>query len=113
MMQIQTTDLVLPAREVNPFWYKLKKNPMTLIGLAILGIIILLSLLAPLITSYDPNKINVIERFQSPTVKHWFGTDEVGRDIFTRILYGARLSLGIGVLIVTAAGLAEIGRAHV
>jgi peptide/nickel transport system permease protein len=105
MMQIQTTDLVLPIREANPFWYKLKKNPMTLIGLTILGIIILLSLAAPLISSYDPNKINVIERFQSPTGKHWFGTDEVGRDIFTRILYGARLSLGIGILIVVAAGL--------
>jgi peptide/nickel transport system permease protein len=105
MMQIQTTDLVLPIREANPFWYKLKKNPMTLFGLTILGIIILLSLAAPLISSYDPNKINVIERFQSPTGKHWFGTDEVGRDIFTRILYGARLSLGIGILIVVAAGL--------
>ncbi|MEX2460252.1 MAG: ABC transporter permease subunit [Paenibacillaceae bacterium] len=104
-MQLQTTDLVLPIKEANPFWYKLKKNPMTLIGLTILGIIILLSLAAPLITAYDPNKINVIERFQSPTGKHWFGTDEVGRDIFTRILYGARLSLGIGILIVVAAGL--------
>jgi peptide/nickel transport system permease protein len=105
MMQIQSTDLVLPIREANPFWYKLKKNPMTLIGLTILGIIILLSLAAPLISSYDPNKINVIERFQSPTGKHWFGTDEVGRDIFTRILYGSRLSLGIGIVIVVAAGL--------
>ncbi|WP_253187117.1 ABC transporter permease subunit [Paenibacillus sp. GP183] len=108
MMQIQSTDLVLPIREANPFWYKLKKNPMTLIGLTVLGIIILLSLAAPLITSYDPNKINVIERFQSPTGKHWFGTDEVGRDIFTRILYGSRLSLGIGIVIVVAAGLVGI-----
>ncbi|SEC43494.1 peptide/nickel transport system permease protein [Paenibacillus sp. GP183] len=107
-MQIQSTDLVLPIREANPFWYKLKKNPMTLIGLTVLGIIILLSLAAPLITSYDPNKINVIERFQSPTGKHWFGTDEVGRDIFTRILYGSRLSLGIGIVIVVAAGLVGI-----
>lgn len=103
-MQIQATESVLPIREVNPFWYKLKRNPMTLVGLAILGVIILLSLSAPLISSYDPNKINVIERFQGPSVKHWFGTDEVGRDIFTRILYGSRLSLGVGILVVLAAG---------
>lgn len=103
-MQIQTADTVLPAKEVRPFLYKLKKNPMTLAGLAILLLMIVLSLAAPLLSSYDPNKIQVIDRFQGPSGEHWFGTDEVGRDIFTRILYGARLSLGIGVVIVVAAG---------
>ncbi|AJY74403.1 ABC transporter permease [Paenibacillus beijingensis] len=105
-MQVQINETVLPpAKEINPFWYKLKKNPMTIIGLAILAIMILLSLAAPLISAHDPNKINVIERFQGPSGNHWFGTDEVGRDIFTRILYGARLSLGIGIVIVVCAGL--------
>ncbi|KIL40366.1 D-ala-D-ala transporter subunit [Gordoniibacillus kamchatkensis] len=104
MMELQTAEAVLPAKEIHPFWYKLKKNPMTLAGLAVLAVIVLLSLAAPLITSFDPNKINVVERFQGPSAKHWFGTDEVGRDIFTRILYGTRLSLGIGVAIVVAAG---------
>ncbi|UFJ41453.1 ABC transporter permease subunit [Brevibacillus humidisoli] len=66
---------------------------------------LLLSVLAPLITPYDPTKINILERFSPPTAKHWFGTDEVGRDILTRILYGARLSLGVGVAVVFAAGL--------
>lgn len=104
-MQPQTMKSVLPAREFNPFWYKLKNNQMTLVGLAILGAMILLSLLVSFISPFDPNKINIIERFQAPSVKHWFGTDEVGRDIFTRILYGSRLSLGVGVLVVVAAGL--------
>ncbi len=103
-MPLQTNEAVFSVKEVNPFWYKLKNNPMTLIGLSVLGFIILLSLLAPLITSYEPNTINIIDRFQGPTMKHWFGTDEVGRDIFTRILYGARLSLGIGIITVVAAG---------
>lgn len=95
----------LHAFKINPIWYKLKQNKMTWVGLIILGIIILLSLLAPIITPYDPTKINIAEKFQSPSLGHWFGTDEVGRDIFTRILYGARLSLGIGILVIFIASL--------
>ncbi|NGQ96760.1 ABC transporter permease subunit [Brevibacillus sp. SYP-B805] len=91
-------------RTVNPFWYKLKKNPLALLGAGILAVILLLSLAAPLLSSYDPTKINIIERFAPPSAKHWFGTDEVGRDIFTRILYGARLSLGVGAAVVLTAG---------
>ncbi len=102
-MQIQTNEVIFPVKEVNPVWYKLKKNPMTLIGLSVMGVIILLSLAAPLLTSFDPNKINIVDRFQEPTMKHWFGTDEVGRDIFFFILYGARLSLGIGIVSVVVA----------
>ncbi|MGO0060264.1 ABC transporter permease subunit [Brevibacillus fluminis] len=91
-------------KAVNPFWFKLKKNPLTLAGLSVIVLILLASVFAPLITSYDPTKINIIERFGAPSAKHWFGTDEVGRDIFTRILYGARLSLGVGVAVVLGAG---------
>lgn len=103
-MQIEAQPL-LPKREVNPFWYKLKKNKMTLVGLGILGFIVLVSLLAPLLSPYDPTKISIPERFQGPSASHWFGTDEVGRDVLTRILYGARLSLGIGVAVVVSAGI--------
>lgn len=99
------TQTALSPRRVNPFWYKLKQNPLTLLGLGMLLLIVLLSVFAPLITPYDPTKINIVERFSPPSAAHWFGTDEVGRDIFTRILYGARLSLGVGVAIVFAAGL--------
>ncbi|WP_126425464.1 nickel transporter permease [Brevibacillus marinus] len=98
-------ETALPKRRVNPFWFKLKKNPLTLLGLGMLLLIVLLSVFAPLITPYDPTKINIVERFSPPSAEHWFGTDEVGRDIFSRILYGARLSLGVGVAIVFAAGL--------
>ncbi|WP_019120852.1 ABC transporter permease subunit [Brevibacillus massiliensis] len=92
-------------RTVNPLWYKFHKNPLTIFGLCILLFFLLVSVLAPLITSYDPTKINITERFSPPSAKHWFGTDEVGRDIFTRIIYGARLSLGVGVAVVLSAGL--------
>jgi len=98
----------LPAarstKTVNPFWYKIRRNPLTLLGLFLLLLILLLSIFAPLISPYEPTKINIPERFAPPSADHWFGTDEVGRDIFTRILYGARLSLGVGVAVVVGAG---------
>ena len=86
-------------------WYKMKKNPMTILGLALILVLVVLALLAPYITPYDPIKISMTERFQPPSSVHWFGTDEVGRDIFTRVIYGARLSLGASITIVLAAGL--------
>jgi peptide/nickel transport system permease protein len=96
---------VTSARTVTPFWFRIRQNPLTLFGLCLLLMLLFLSLLAPLISPYDPTKISITERFSPPSAKHWFGTDEVGRDIFTRILYGARLSLGVGVAVVLAAGL--------
>lgn len=101
------TESIAAARStktVNPFWYKIRRNPLTLLGLFLLLLILLLSIFAPLISPYEPTKINIPERFAQPSADHWFGTDEVGRDIFTRILYGARLSLGVGVAVVVGAG---------
>ncbi|MFP3392319.1 ABC transporter permease subunit [Brevibacillus sp. SIMBA_040] len=96
---------VTATKAVNPFWYKIRRNPLTLFGLLLLLTILVLSVFAPLISPYEPTKINIAERFAPPSGDHWFGTDEVGRDIFTRILYGARLSLGVGVAVVFGAGL--------
>ncbi len=93
------------VKKNNPFWYKLKQNKMTLVGIAILLLIILLAIVVPFLSPYDPNKINLANKFQSPSASHWFGTDEVGRDIFTRIFYGASLSLGLGILIIFIAAL--------
>ncbi|WP_138203728.1 ABC transporter permease [Haloimpatiens lingqiaonensis] len=74
-----------------------KKNKLALISLIILGIIILCSLLA-FLSPYDPNKINVSNKLASPSLQHLFGTDELGRDYFTRALYGGRISLKVGFL---------------
>ena len=70
-------------------------NKVALISMIILLIIIVASLLAPL-SSYDPNKIDVADKLQGISSKHWFGTDEYGRDYFTRALYGGRISLMVG-----------------
>jgi peptide/nickel transport system permease protein len=102
-MQVEINP-VLHGKKVNPTWHKIKNNPMALAGTGILVFIVILSILAPFLTSYNPSQINIVDRFQGPSAKHWMGTDEVGRDVLTRILYGARLSLGVGVLAVLSAG---------
>ena len=80
-------------------WNDIKKelfsNKVALVSVIILLIIIIASILAPL-SPYDPNKINVTEKLQGISAKHIFGTDEYGRDYFTRALYGGRISLSVG-----------------
>ncbi|MCI1943913.1 ABC transporter permease [Clostridium luticellarii] len=85
--------------------YKIKKNPMTILGFSIIVVMALLAVFAPYVTSYDPTQMNILERFQEPGAKHLFGTDEVGRDIFTRVIYGTRISLTTGISVVVAAGI--------
>ncbi len=68
-----------------------------LVGSIVLSIIIILVIIAPLITSYEPTQQLRRERLQPPSSIHLFGTDNLGRDIFTRVLYGGRISLQIGI----------------
>ncbi|MDN4071851.1 ABC transporter permease [Fictibacillus terranigra] len=97
-----------PIKAVHPFWYKLKQNRMTWVGLGILAFIVICSLFAPVLTSYNPTQIDISQKFQAPSMHHWFGTDEVGRDILTRILYGARISLGVGITVIIIASIIGI-----
>lgn len=80
-------------------WRRLLKNKGAVIGMIFLAALITVALLAPLIFDYETDVIgqNIKERLMHPNAKHWFGTDEVGRDLFARVLYGARYSLAIGV----------------
>lgn len=86
-------------------WYQLKRSPLTLIGLAIITIMCLLAILAPLIAPYAPDAINLRARLQAPSMLHFFGTDEVGRDIFSRVLYGGQQSIGVGVFVALVASI--------
>jgi peptide/nickel transport system permease protein len=67
-------------------------------GVTILGLIVLMALAAPLIAPQDPLAMSVPDQFQPPSRQHWFGTDEFGRDILSRVIYGARISLRVGLL---------------
>lgn len=74
------------------------KNKVAVVSALILISLIVICFIAPLITSYDPEKQVLSERLLSPSLKHWWGTDQYGRDIFTRCVYGCRVSLSVGII---------------
>ena len=79
---------------------KLFRRKLVLAGAAILVVVTLLALFAPWITPYGPMAMKIADRMQSPRLAHWFGTDELGRDVFSRVVFGARYSLMIGASVV-------------
>jgi len=93
-----TTDIPVRARH-----RKFRRPPITLIaGGTIVGIIVLLAIFAPLVTSYNPTTINLLANLQGPSAAHWLGTDQLGRDIWTRLVYGARTDLSVAFIAVLA-----------
>jgi len=83
-------------RAVRHFVY----HPLPFLGILFIAILVLTGVLAPLLAPYDPVEISPDRRLTPPNETNWLGTDEVGRDILSRIIYGARISLQIGVTIV-------------
>lgn len=77
-------------------WRRLKENKLSMLGLFIIAIITLGAIFGPMLSQYDYFSQNFEVANQGPSVAHWFGTDGFGRDMFTRILYGARISLTVG-----------------
>jgi len=82
------------------FWQRFKRNRMALAGAGVVLLLFLVSLLAPLIAPWEPNAINAWSVLSPPSWQHWFGTDELGRDVLSRIIYGARISLKVGFVAV-------------
>jgi peptide/nickel transport system permease protein len=78
----------------------LVRRKTALIGLIILVVLVLAAAFAPYITGYAPQKLSIVNRLKPPSGAHWFGTDEFGRDVFTRAVYGGRLSLFVGFSVV-------------
>lgn len=78
-------------------WKELKKNKVAMVSVVLLAILIVAVLLAPL-SPYDPYKLDASQKLQGISSSHWFGTDEYGRDYFTRTLYGGRVSLLVGFM---------------
>lgn len=84
----------------NSFWKRFKKNRLALLGGIVVTSLFILAILAPAITPYDPNAINVKNILEPPGFTHPFGTDDLGRDILSRILWGSRISLSVGFVAV-------------
>ncbi len=78
----------------------LRRQPLGALGAALLAIFVFVAVLAPRLAPYDPAAIDLYHRLAPPSHLHWFGTDELGRDIYSRILFGARLSLLVAVGVV-------------
>lgn len=87
----------LKQKNVNRTLRKFLNNKLAIVGAGIFIVILLASILAPLLTSYDPLKAEMGSVLQAPSLEHIFGTDKVGRDVFARVLYGGRISILIGL----------------
>lgn len=82
------------------FLSRLFRRRLVLVACLLLLVIVTLAIFAPLVSPYTPTGMRVSQRLQPPSSSYWFGTDEFGRDVATRIIYGARASLGIGLAVV-------------
>ena len=95
-----------PRRASNWAWLvRLRRHHLAFTGLIILGVIVVVGLLAPLLARYDPYEIHAADRLQPPGGTYWLGADRLGRDVFSRLVYGARISLGVGLATVIVCNL--------
>lgn len=83
---------------------QLIRNPLALLGLLILSVLIFVALFAPLIARYEPASQDLLNTLLPPSAQHWFGTDEYGRDVFSRLVYGSRITLYIIFLVTIIVG---------
>ncbi len=95
-----TTSITPIRRGRRNLLVRLARNRLALVGMIITAIVVLIALLAPLLAPYDPLQLNLPERLQGPSRAHWMGTDHLGRDILSRVIFGARISLQVGVVAV-------------
>ncbi len=97
------TTTTLPLAVPRPRWRRavrsLRRHPMLYVGGAILLALAVIALAAPWLTSVDPQDINPMARMKPPSAEHFFGTDALGRDVYARTLWGARVSLLVGVVV--------------
>ncbi len=83
----------------------LRANPLALLGILFFVTWVIISIIAPRVAPYEPLAQDIVNRLQGPSADHLFGTDQLGRDIFSRVLFGGRLSLPAGVAVVIVAGI--------
>ncbi len=98
---IESSGPVKQQSERVKFLRRLLKRKTVAVGLAILAVFVLLAILAPWIAPYNPYKLSIVNRLKPPSSLYWFGTDEFGRDVFSRTIYAGRLSLLVGAAVVT------------
>ena len=83
-------------------------NRLSYIGITIAAVVVILAVFSDLIATHDPTTQDLARRFLSPSGEHWFGTDGLGRDVFSRVVYGTRISLQVGITVVLVSGVIGI-----
>lgn len=97
--ELQVEDIARPSLTYwQDAWQRLKKNRGAVLGLVVIAVISLAAILGPPLSPYTYEEQDLVANNQPPSAAHWFGTDNLGRDLFTRVLYGARISLTVGFL---------------
>jgi peptide/nickel transport system permease protein len=86
-----------PVHTRRPAW---RRSPLTVAGLILVAVLAITALFAPMLAPVDPLKQTLSSRLKPPSAEHWMGTDQLGRDVFSRMIYGARISLLIGFVVV-------------
>lgn len=94
----ESSEIVSPGKLV---WRRFKKNKLAMVGLCMLGIIVFMAIAAPLFTDYRPEEIEMGHFRAAPDERHVLGTDSLGRDVWSRLLYGARISMSVGLVSVS------------
>jgi ABC-type dipeptide/oligopeptide/nickel transport system permease subunit len=79
-------------------WARLWRDTRARIGLTVIALLLLLAILAPMLARYDPIRVDLLRQLQPPSAEHWMGTDIQGRDVWARLVYGARISLAVGLI---------------
>jgi len=105
--ELETKEITIegPSGLWGEAWHRLVRNPGAVVGFALVALFVFTAVFAPLIAPYDPREQDLSLLSEGccpgPSADHWFGVDQLGRDVFSRVVYGARYSLLIGVVAVT------------
>lgn len=93
------------AEPVRPggLWLAFTRNRLSWVGLVLLAVIVLIAIFAPLLAPFDPMEQNIVARLEPPSAEFWLGTDSYGRDVLSRLIYGARISLFVGFVAILIA----------
>src|SRR5437879_10273996 len=93
--------MATPALSLDSGIRSAKHNPLAFAGAVLITVFVCFAFFAPWIAPHDPAAIDLPSRLTPPSATHWFGSDELGRDIFSRVIHGARISMLVGVGVVT------------
>jgi len=100
--EFTTTQWMVLKDEIGRAWYRFRRNSISITGGSMVLLVILLAILAPYVTPYPQHAgafTDFLNAFQTPSKSHWFGTDEIGKDLFTRVIFGYRISLMLAVIV--------------